>query len=57
MFVGGHVLIDGEAPQLEEGGGATGSVGGDYVAIEVANDEAEGSALNADVQRRGTEAN
>ncbi len=57
MFVGGHVLVDGEAPQLEEGGGATGSVGGDYVAIEVANDEAEGSALNADVQRRGTEAN
>jgi hypothetical protein len=56
MFLGGHVLVDGEAPELEEGCGAIDSVGGDYVAIEVANDEAEGSALNADVKRRGTEA-
>jgi len=55
MLVGGHVLVDGEAPELE-GGGATDSVGGDYVAIEVANHEAERSALNADVKRRGTEA-
>ena len=29
MLVGGHVLVDGEAPELEEGGGATDSVGGD----------------------------
>jgi hypothetical protein len=55
MLVGGHVLVDGEAPELEEGGGATDSVGGDYVAIKVANDEAERSALNANVKRRGTE--
>ncbi len=50
MFVGGHVLVDGEAPELEEGGGAADSVGGDHVAIEVANDESERSALNADVK-------
>jgi hypothetical protein len=56
MLVGGHVLVDGEAPELEEGGGVTDGVGGDYVAIEVANDEAERSALHADVKRRGTEA-
>jgi hypothetical protein len=56
MLVGGHVLVEGEAPELEEGGGATDSVGGDYVAIEVANDKAERSAFNADVKRRGTEA-
>jgi hypothetical protein len=56
MLLGGHVLVDGEAPELEEGGGATDSVGGDDVAIEVANDKAERSALNADVKRRGTEA-
>src|SRR4029077_11064215 len=56
MLIGGHVLGDGEAPGQEEGGGATDRVGGDYVAIEVANDKAEGSALNADVKRRGTKA-
>jgi hypothetical protein len=55
MLVGGHVLVDREAPELE-GGGPTDSVGGDYVAIEVPNDEAERSAFNADLKRRGTEA-
>jgi len=56
MLVGGHVLVDGESTELEEGGGATDSVGGDYAAIEVANDEAERSALNANVKRCGMEA-
>jgi len=55
MLVGGHALVDGEAPELE-GGGATDGVGGDHVAVEVANDKAERSALNSDVKRRGTEA-
>ncbi len=55
MLVGGHVLVNREALELE-GGGATDSVGGDYVAMKVANDEAERTALNADVKRRGTEA-
>ena len=55
MLVSGHRLIDGETLG-KEGGGATDSVGGDYVASEIANDEAERSALNADVERCGTEA-
>jgi len=33
MLVGGHVLVDGEAPELE-GSGATDCVGGNHVALE-----------------------
>src|SRR5216684_1326719 len=55
MLFGGDALGDGETAE-SECSGATDSVGGNYVAAEVANDEAERRALNADVKRRGTEA-
>ena len=54
MLFGGHALGDGETAEIECGG-AIDSVGGNYVAAEVANDEAERRALNADIERRGTE--
>ena len=55
MFVAGHGLVDRKAPELEFGGAAN-RVGGDDVAGEIANHQAEGIALDADVERRGAEA-
>ena len=55
VLVAGHLLGDGEAAELEAYG-ATHGVGGDDVAGEIANDEAEGIALDADFERGGAEA-
>ena len=55
MLVAGHGLVDGKAAQLEFGGAANG-IGGDDVAGEIANHQAQRIALNADIERGGAEA-
>ena len=55
MFVAGHLFGDGEAAELESHGAADG-VGGDDVSGEITDDDAQGIALHADLERRGAEA-
>ena len=55
MFVGRHLLGDGESAELEAGGAADG-VGGDDVAGEIADDQAKGIAFDAEVESGSAEA-
>ena len=54
VLVGGHGLVDGKAAQLEFRGASDG-IGGNDVSGEIADDQAERVALDADIKRRGTE--
>src|SRR5260370_9411170 len=55
VLPGRHLLGDRESTELEANGAAHG-VGGDDVAGEIANDDAEGIALHPNIERRGMEA-